>query len=653
MNEHRGSLGPSRRAVWLMVWGLLLVLTGRLTWAQFDLPGMQPTPSAAPLLSELVWSGAMTHADDRRVLAVVIDIQRGYHVNPDADQLPADLDWLIPTQITATVEQPGLTLGPVQYPPAATVTVNYTGTPSDLPVFEGRAVAYVPVTIGPQTAVGEHLVKVEIRYQACTNTSCLPPRTVTLTTSLQVVPPENSAAREERDQTFAGFDDSRWNTPAGVTTVPSTKAGPSFDVFGWRLELASGGSGGWGFYPLLLLLAALGGMLLNFTPCVLPVIPIKMLSLTRSAASRGRAAALGVALFAGVILFWLGLGVAIAVSAALAAKGFTGGIGSTNQLFQYPWFTITVGLVIAVMSVAMCGLFAIPLPRWIFRIEAHHDTIPGSLGFGVMTAVLSTPCTAPLMGAAAAWAAGQSAIITLATFAAIGLGMGIPYLVLSIWPRLVSWLPKAGPASELLKQVMGLCMLAAAAFFIGTGVSGLLATPIAPPTKAYWWFVFGLVALAGLWLSFRTLKIATGGRRIVFVILGLLAAAGSVYGAIRATEKPPIEWVYYTPESFEHAQQSGKVIVLEFTAEWCLNCKVLEHTTLNNPKVIEAFKLPGVVPMKVDLTGNNPDGNAKLQSVGRVAIPALVILAPDGKQVFNGDFYTPEQVLEALRAASE
>ncbi|MCC7408807.1 MAG: thioredoxin family protein, partial [Phycisphaeraceae bacterium] len=549
-------------------------------------------------------------------------------------------------------EQPGLTLGLVQYPPAATVTVNYTGTPSDLPVFEGRAVAYVPVTIDPQAAVGEHPVKIEVRYQACTSTSCLPPRTVTLTTSLQVVP-VGQPAEEQFDEMFAGFDTSTRGKSSQEPSL-SQQAGPSFDVFGWRLDLASGGSGGWSFYPLLLLLAALGGMLLNFTPCVLPVIPIKMLSLTRSAASRGRAAALGVALFSGVILFWLGLGAAIAISAALAAKGFTGGIGATNQLFQYPWFTITVGLVIAVMSVAMCGLFAIPLPRWIFRIEAHHDTIPGSLGFGVMTAILSTPCTAPLMGAAAAWAAGQSAIITLATFAAIGLGMGTPYLVLSIWPQLVGWLPKAGPASELLKQVMGLCMLAAAAFFIGTGVSGLLATPIAPPTKAYWWFVFGLTALAGLWLSYRTLRIASGGggRRVVFVILGLLAAGGSVYGAIRATEKPPIEWVYYTPGSFEHAQQAGKTIVLEFTAEWCLNCKVLEHTTLNNPKVIAALKLPGVVPMKVDLTGHNPDGNAKLQSVGRVAIPALVILAPDGREVFNGDFYTPEQVLAALRAAA-
>src|SRR4029453_19198183 len=109
--------------------------------------------------------------------------------------------------------------------------------------------------------------------------------------------------------------------------------------------------------------------------------------------------------------------------------------------------------------------------------------------FGSMAAVLSTPCTAPFMGAAAAWATTQKAVITLTTFGAIAVGMPLPYLILSAFPVLVRRMPRTGPASALIKQTMGLLLLAAGAYFLGTGLAGLLATPPDPPTQAYCWAV--------------------------------------------------------------------------------------------------------------------------------------------------------------------
>ena len=189
----------------------------------------------------------------------------------------------------------------------------------------------------------------------------------------------------------------------------------------------------------------------------------------------------------GIVFFWLLLGLLLA---------FVSGFTATNQLFQYPAFTIGVGVIIAVMAIGMCGLFSIRLPGKLYMVNPSHDTLHGSFLFGIMTAVLSTPCTAPFMGAAAAWATTEPPAITLLVFACIGLGMALPYLVLSAFPKLTDRMPRAGAASELIKQVMGLLMLAAAAYFIGVGLSGLMAEPPEPPSRSYLWFVAAVVIAA-------------------------------------------------------------------------------------------------------------------------------------------------------------
>ena len=140
-------------------------------------------------------------------------------------------------------------------------------------------------------------------------------------------------------------------------------------------------------------------------------------------------------MMAGIIFFWLVLG---------GLMAFVSGFTATNQLFQYPAFTITVGLIIGLMAIGMCGLFTIRLPGKLYMVNPKHDTVHGSFLFGIMTAVLSTPCTAPFMGAAAAWATTEPPGITMLVFAAIGLGMGAPYLILAAFPRLTDRMPKAG-----------------------------------------------------------------------------------------------------------------------------------------------------------------------------------------------------------------
>ncbi|MGA1400641.1 MAG: thioredoxin family protein, partial [Phycisphaerales bacterium] len=256
------------------------------------------------------------------------------------------------------------------------------------------------------------------------------------------------------------------------------------------------------------------------------------------------------------------------------------------------------------------------------------------------------------MGSAVVWAVTGTITTVLLVFGAVGVGMAFPYLVLAAFPSLVKNMPRTGPASDLIKQVMGLLLLAAAAYFAGAGLSGLMVEPPTPPSRVYWWVVGLVAAGAGLLMLVRTFRITPRvGPRVAFGGLGALILAASLLVAIRMTDKGPIDWTYYTPERLAEAQGEGDVVVLDFTAEWCLNCKTLEATVLATEQVAAALNGEGVVAMKVDLTGNNEAGNELLRASGRLTIPLLVVLSPSGEEIFKSDAYTPAQVLDAIAAA--
>lgn len=347
----------------------------------------------------------------------------------------------------------------------------------------------------------------------------------------------------------------------------------------------------------------------------------------------------------GVVAFWLGIGLAINQIA---------GFGAVNALFQRPWFSIVVGLVIGVMGLGMFGLFTAALPQWVYRINPKHDSMHGSFLFGVMTAVLSTPCTAPFMGSAAAWATQQDdRVRTLLTFGAIGVGMALPYLVLSARPKLVNKVPRTGPGSELVKQVMGLLMVAVAIFFLGTGIGpSLMEEPGDPPLRAHWWGVAGFAVAAGAWLIWCTLRISKRiGPRLFALILGLALAGSAVLVAVSQTDKGPINWQHWTPARFEAARATGKVVVVDFTAEWCLNCKALESGVLNRKEVASVLNSDRVIAMKVDITAGYPEGVAFMKELRWANIPLLAIFGPGMTEPEKYDSYTPATVLTAIERA--
>lgn len=536
------------------------------------------------------------------------------------------------TAITGTVVPEGaaeLRTDLIQWPKPHGAQADLGEGPQTFAVYEGVSVAYLPVVISSNAAPGNVTLTLNVYLQSCNDRVCRRSDDIPVTVELTVAPGVVGSANEPA--LFAGFD----NSVLGKVSTAATKE-LSFPFFGWEFSLDQNGF--W-FFPLLLLVAFIGGSLLNFTPCVLPIIPLKIMGLSAAASGeRKRTFMLGLAMSAGVVGFWLVLGALLSL-----IKGFD----QISAFFLYPEFTISVGVFIAIMAVGMAGFFNVGLPQWVYAIEPKHETYGGSIIFGVMTAILSTPCTAPLMGAAAGWAVTTKQPSTiLAVFLAIGAGMAFPYLVLSAFPQLARKMPKTGPASEVLKQVMGLLLLAAAAYFVGAGLNSILVEP----SKIYWWVVSAIGVVAGVWLLIRTLQLAkTVHNRVIYVTVGLLIAVPSgMIGPAMTYE--PLPWQRFSPQALEDAGKAGNVAVIDFTAEWCINCKVLKKTVLESGTVAPVLIESDVVLLKAD-TGVNELAQAKLTSIGRSSIPYLVVIAPSGEVVFESDAYTRQQVVDAVRKA--
>jgi thiol:disulfide interchange protein len=608
---------------------------------------VEPRPCAArqdgPVTVTVKPSKSNVAPGDQIAIAVIFDHEPKWHIHTNEPVLtPAMVqEHFTPFETSIDVKTGSAKVFPIQWPKVHTIPVDLVGKgkPEPYGVFEGRAIAFVPIQIPADAKPGTELpVELAIAYQACDDKTCMGLEDVAETVTLRVV--ELALAGSKPDPDFAAFDLSAFASGTNGSKAPIKAKPVKFDTFGWSFSIDTAGFG----FALLLLVAALGGLLLNFTPCVLPVVPLKIMSLSQSAGNPARCFFLGLVMSLGVVAFWVGIGAAIA---------FISGFTAINSLFQTPWFSLGVGAFILVMAIGMLGAFAVRLPQIAYMVNPSHDTATGSFFFGIMTAVLSTPCTAPFMGSAAAWAATQTPLITLATFGAIGAGMALPYLVLSAFPVLLSRMPRTGPASELIKQVMGLLMIAVAIFFLGTGLDPLLRLPIDPPIRLYWWLVAAVAVAAMAWLVYRTFQITRRPRpRVIWTGFAVVFALTSIWVAKLLTDLGPIPWVGYTPDRLAARMGENKIVVLDFTAEWCVNCKALEVGVLHRAEVVKLLTGPDVVPMRVDLTGNNVPGKQKLKELEWVGIPLLVVYGPGVTEPIMYDTYTVDMVREAIARAA-
>lgn len=642
--------------------------------------------AAAPAFAQPTRVEVTAYASDTDVvpggqfaIAVVFKHDEGWHIHTHAPKVPSGWDFSPHPTIIASAPIAGLIPGPIQWPAAHPVMVDLVGSgkPQPYEVFGGRAVAFLPYAVSKDATEGPTKIAVTVDFQACDDRTCLPPETIELEVSVTVTAMAARGAPATRDpsidELFKGFDQSVFATVStwpgavaagsatvGAVTGPAAPDGHRFNELGVSFTVPGGPLG----LAALFGIGALGGLLMNLTPCVLPVIPIKIMGLSQAAGNPRRSLILGIAMSLGVIAFWMGIGVLISGLKV---------IGAVSELFSYPGFNIGIGVFIALMGLGMMGLFTLQLPQSVYAITPNHHTLPGSFLFGIMTAVLGTPCFGPFAGGVAAWATRQPTVVAMSFFGAVGLGMALPYLLLSARPSWVAKVPRTGPGSELVKQVMGLLMLAAAAFFVGVGLIALVAERPYLGRQLHWWFVAAICLAAGVWLVARVVRVAHTG---VVKALCILAAVGLAVAPIwwayshtqeaaaswspgestdsrsASSQKASGPWREYAPEEVDAARAAGKVVVLDFTAEWCLNCKVLEATVLSQTQVIDALSAPNVAAFRVDLTSRKAAGWQRLKDLGEVGIPLLAILPANGAEPFKSNSYTPDVVVGAIRSAA-
>ncbi|MEY3230145.1 MAG: Thiol:disulfide interchange protein DsbD precursor [Planctomycetota bacterium] len=598
------------------------------------------------------------------LVAVRYTHESGWHIHTQAPVVPPELGDFEPFPTTLKVTPgPGVAVGTVQWPDPVKITVNMGEKPAKYGVLDHVAVAIVPVRIAAE-ATGEVSVSLATEFQACNEETCLPPDEAEGKVTIRV----NAGAAASPDLSKPPFSEWKPTTVEAAAgeaggTAPRAEPTPGasegrleFPFFGWSFSIDPRGVTG---MALLLALAICGGFLLNVMPCVLPVLPLKIVALSQAAGTKRRTLLLGLVMSLGIVAFWLALGGAIALST---------GFKSASQIISMWWFSVGIGVLMIVMSLSLLGtFFNLNVPGWAYAINPRHDTLHGSFLFGVLTAVLATPCVAPLAATAMGWAAFQPAPITMLVFTAIGAGMAIPYVLLAANPQWVDKVPRAGAGSELMKQTMALLMLAVASFFIGVGIRSLLVASPHLGETIHWWFTAAFSVIACGWLIIRLWQINAGATaRIAFTIVGLIVGGTAVQFAryqtdlARESHVPADQgaaasglWKPYTPELFERSRAEGKVVVVDFTAEWCLNCKAFE-IILNEDEVQAQLARPDVVAIKADLTSPTlRDGSRNpawdyMRDLKEVGPPVLVIYGPGRSDFFKANSYTKDVVLREI-----
>ncbi len=617
-------------------------------------------------------------------VAVVLDFAETYHAWPNDPKLPPEFEDLVAIPTTLEVGEiraegagknggEGVLVGETIWPEAKIYSTAALGIEAELGVFKDRTVILVPLYFTDRAAEGVVEIPFSVRYQTCDDDVCYPPTTIKKTVTIRIVGEEEALAAEAKDpELFQGADYSVFAKmaageglarTAGAADQTPELAPPPIRFLGMEFEARTG-------IMLTLLLAVLGfigGFVLNLTPCVLPVIPIKIMTISSHAATPGKSLVLGLAMAVGIVAFWVALSLPVVLLAQFA---------DPSRLFGIWWITAGIGLVILLMGAGLLGLFQITLPQSVYMVNPKADNLWGSFLFGVMTAVLGLPCFGFVVGGLLPAAAVATPDVVITIFASLGVGMAFPYVVLSAKPGWVNKVPKGGPAGELVKQVMGLLLMAAAAYFIGAGLISLVAEHPYMGRRLHWWAVAIFVVAASLWLIVRTFRITKNPipRAVVTAVGVLMGGAAYLYvAADTASAREQYEdrerllaeaggnldgltlisgvWLDYSPALLEKARDEGRIIVMDFTAEWCLNCKALKAAVLNREPVRSALRENGIISITVDLTSDSAVGWDLMEEMGQTGIPLLVVEGPGLERPWMSNGYTPEQVLAALGRA--
>lgn len=632
-------------------------------------------------------------------LTVTAEPAPKYHVYALAERDPAKvakpalIAWKEIQGWTASAPQPSEK--PVEH------ETNNTDQPMEY-YYEKPVTWTVELKVPDDAAPAGYVLRGLIGYQTCTNQNCDPPAGAEFSVTVAVVKqpdlvdpaPElltfktssyNAAAKLAAEAVGRSSPAPLAQQPppaprAGATKEPSTLpslanySGPLLEVA--KIRPSGGLDEKQAKQSVLVVLptALLAGFILNFMPCVLPVIGLKIVSFVhQSGHSRSR-------IF--ILNLWYCLGL-LAVFVVLATLAVFAGF-SWGQQFQSAGFNIVLASIVFAFALSFLGIWEIPLPGIVGASGANkvaeQEGPAGAFLKGMLTTVLATPCSGPLLIPALAWALKQPPVLTYAVFICVGLGMAAPYLLVGAFPKLISFLPKPGDWMETFKHMMGFVLLGTVVYLLT-----FIRMPLVVPTVAFMmglWAALWWIGRVPVWeeLHKRIRAWAIGGafatligmfafnwlnevmdsrfKRDVAAALGNPAfnpTARSSTGTSKASDSPELPWKPYSLELLSKlVLEEKKTVFVDFTADWCPNCKLNERVALNIMPTKSFVESNQIETIKADWTDGSPPISEMLKQLGGTAIPYYAVFTPEDPYhpVVMEGILTHSRLLEAFERAS-
>jgi thiol:disulfide interchange protein DsbD len=591
--------------------GMTFVLAYALSLAAYALPCLAQSTSGALVPQaqavEIVryqseYSQARlepARVDDRPGLAVLFEGTKDLHYYAKAETAPAP-DLQLEVEATA----PGVEFGKAVFP-AWRIITDPTGKKAE--VYAGAFRVFVPLRVPSAAAPVPVDVTVRIRGIACTSRLCLPPFERTLAATVD------------------------WTKAAAWSQVAPPVARQAILPYSTVA-----------YY----LLAIVAGVSINLMPCVLPVLPLVLMRLvSESKRAGGRRVMSGLAFSTGVIGFFA---VFALVSAVINLT--TGAVLDLNALFRYPTAVVVLFLAIVLFGLVMLDVVTLSLPSALTSRRSTASGIAGTVGMGFFAGVLSTPCSGALLGFVLVWAQTQPLLVSSIAIVLMGVGMALPYAILVLIPSLIDRLPKPGYWMEVFKKSTAFLL-----FFIAVK----LTLAALPKDKLLNVLTYGIVFSFCAWMWGKWVDLSTPGPRkwairataaVIALICGLWLLPLSGRSAQAA-----IDWQPYDARVVQQAVAQQRPVLLDFMADWCTNCKVVDRKVYQDPQIAKLIREKGILAVRADTTIIDYPATQDLKEVYGEAgyVPVNVVLLPDGSQEKWRGIFDKEELAQILRKLPE
>lgn len=531
-------------------------------------------------------------------LKILPEVERGWHIN--AHQ-PTET-YLIPTDVQLTLP-PGVSSEAIDYPQPGRKTFAFVQG-KQLLVYEGRLGITTALNVPADFSGTRIRIEAKLRYQACNDSTCLPPATA----SAELVVPVSATIRAAQ--------------PAPAPSAQPEQHTGAFDVGAW---MSTHG------LAITLLVVALLGLGLNLTPCVYPLISVTIAYF----GSQGRHRETRVAGLAAAYV--LGITASFAVLGALAA--LSGGL--FGAALQKPPVLFLIAAILVALALSSFGVYQLQPPAWAMRrVSGSVQGAFGSFFMGLTMGVVAAPCVGPVvLGLLLFVGSRQSSVLGFELFSALGLGMGLPYLVLAMAAGSIKALPRSGEWLVWVEQFFGVVLLALAVYFV---------TPLLPKAVSQL-LLPGLTAAGGIYLGF----IDRSGLRMRYFpsikrLVGIAAIVVAAWAVVPQRAESSVAWQALEPSSLDAARSNRKPAVVDFVADWCIPCREMEHTTFRDPQVRQ--QADRFAMFKADITGESEQMEGLIDRYQVRGVPTVIVFDSSGAEVQRLVGYTgPAEMAKVMR----